>query len=171
MKRLLINRTDISEWKQVSQTVHDKVLNQFIFDAQFQDIQRLLGVEFFNDLMRNYDSAIYQSLLNESDYTYNSVTYSMVGLKSVIVHYAYARYVLLGHNTDTPFGMVVKGTDNSTQTTEGNKKTIHKINQEMGFNLWENVLDYINRNISDYPLFRNSDCGIRTGGFRISKIG
>ena len=170
-KVLLITRTDIAEFKDISQTVHDKVLNQHINDAQFMDLQPLLGVQLFNDLLRNYTDANYQSLLNEGDYTYNSVTYFNVGLKRVLIDYVYSRYILLGSNKDTPFGHVVKQTDSSVQSSEGNKKTIHKQNQQMAFANWNNVEDFINRNADDYPLWNSGSCINKTGNFRISKIG
>lgn len=171
MRRLLINRTDIAEWKDVSQTINDKVLNQFIYDAQFIDLQKLMGSQFYNDLERNYDSTVYQALLNEGDYTHLSVTYFNAGLKRVLIDYAYARYTLLGSNRDTPFGRVIKQTPESVETSIEDKKTIHKMNQQTGFNYWENVVDFINRNTSDYPLWRDAECIVKRGSFRISRIG
>ena len=167
---LLINRTDIAEYRQISKSVPDKVLNQFINDAQFVDIQKLLGRDFYNDLIRNYTDANYQTLLNGGDYTYQSVTYTNVGLKTVIVHYAYARYVLEGSQIDTPFGDVLKLNPDSQPTSDGSKKTKAKSNQQTGFNYWENVLDFLDRNASDYSLWESS-CVVKRGGFRISKIG
>ena len=171
MRRLLINRTDIADWKDVSQTINDKVLNQHIYDAQFIDLQKLMGSQFYNDLERNYDSTVYQSLLNEADYTYLSVTYFNAGLKRVLVDFAYARYILLGSNRDTPFGLVVKQTNESVQASQEDKKTIHKANQHTAFNYWENVVDFINRNTADYPLWQDAECVVKRGTFRISRIG
>ncbi len=171
MRRLLINRTDIVEWKDISDTINDKVLNQHIYDAQFIDLQRLMGSQFYNDLERNYDNTVYQSLLNEGDYTHLSTTYFNAGIKRVLVDYAYARYVLLGSNRDTPFGLVVKQTNESVQTSIEDRKTIHKINQHSGFNYWENVVDFINRNSTDYPLWNEAECIVKRGSFRISRIG
>ena len=167
---LLINRTDIAEYRQISKSVPDKVLNQFIQDAQFVDIQKLLGRDFYNDLIRNYTDDNYQTLLNGGDYTYQSVTYTNVGLKTVIVHYAYARYVLEGSQIDTPFGAVLKLNPDSQPTSDGNKKTKAKSNQQTGFNYWENVMDFLDRNSDDYDLWTNN-CVVQKGNFRISKIG
>lgn len=168
---LLINRTDIAEFRDISKTVLDKIINQHIYDAQFQDLQRLMGVQFYNDMLRNHTDAIYQTLLNDADYVFQNITYSNVGLKTVLVHYAYSRYALLGHNKDTPFGLVVKQTENSLPSSEGNKKSLHKMNQTMAFNYWENVRDFLNRNASTYPLWNNGRCIDHRGNFRISKIG
>jgi hypothetical protein len=128
-------------------------------------------VEFYNDLMRNYTDSKYQSLLNGGTYTYNSTTYTNVGLKAVLVHYTYARYVLFGSQTDTPFSLVEKLNEGqSQQVSLSAKKTMSKMNENIAFNYWENVNDFLNRNSIDYPLWV-SNCNVRSGGFRISKIG
>ncbi len=167
---LLVNRTDIAEYRQISSTVKDKVLNSFINDAQFVDVQDLLGRDFYNDLIRNFTDDNYQTLLNRGDYTYQTVTYTNVGLKAVIVHYAYSRYVLEGSQTDTPFSLVEKLNPDSQPVSDGSKKTRAKSNQQTAFNYWENVIDFLDRNSSDYPLW-TSGCVVKRGGFRISKIG
>ena len=109
-------------------------------------------------------------MLNGGTYTYQSVTYTNVGLKAVIVHYTYGRYVLQGSETDTPFGRVQKLTNDSQEVSLAAKKTMSKMNQQMAFTYWENVKDFLDRNTNDYPLWENN-CGVRRGGFRISKIG
>lgn len=173
-KRYLINRMDIAEFRDISNTVHDKVLNQFITDAQFADLQPLLGSNFFNDLERNFDSASdpnYKFLLNGGDYTHNGVTYTCYGLKVVLVHFAYGRYILLGSNKDTPFGHVVKTSESSQPSSDANKKTIHKQCQQLAFNYWENVRTFLNRKADDYPLWKEGGCSTVKGSFRMKRIG
>jgi len=167
---LLINRTDIDEYRQISSSVYDKVLKQHIFDAQFMDVQKLLGADFYNDLIRNYTDAKYTTLLDGADYTYLGVTYSLLGLKAVIVHYAYARYILSGSQTDTPFGYIEKTSENSQSVSAASKNTMSKSNQQAAFNYWENVMDYLDRNATTFPLWK-SDCSVANQSFRISKIG
>lgn len=166
----LINKLDIAQYKQISDNVPDKVYKPYINDAQFHDLQKLLGGNFYNDLIRNYTDAKYSKLLNGGDYEYSGTTYTNVGLKSVLVHFAYARYILLGSNIDTPFGFVTKTNDNSSAVDYSTKKIIHKENQNLAFNYWENVLNFLIRNSTDYPLFKNG-CVQGKRGFRISKIG
>ena len=168
--KLLINRTDIAEYRQISKTVFDKVLNQHILDAQFIDVQKLLGADFYNDLIRNYTDSKYTTLLDGEDYTYQSVTYTLIGLKAVIIHYAYSRYILAGSQTDTPFGYVEKTNDNSQSVSDNSKKNMWKSNQQAAFNYWENVMDYLDRNASTFPLWETS-CASTNQTFKISKIG
>ena len=166
---LLVTKTDISAYKQVSDTLGDKIINPFILDAQFNDLQKLLGPNFYNDLIANSTDAKYVTLLTGGSYTYNSVTYQNHGLKSVICLYAYARYILFGSNIDTPFGFVEKLTNESQAVSYEQKKSISKDAQNTAFIYWENVRDFLRRNSSTYPLFL-TDCNNNVGGFKISKI-
>jgi len=166
---LLINRTDIAQYRQISDTVYDNVLNQHIFDAQFSDLQKLMGIDFYNDLIRNWQDAKYTELLDGGTYTYNNTTYTNVGLKVVLTHYAYSRYVLFGSQTDTPFGYVEKLNNDSQAVSIEAKKTIAKMNQQVAFNYWENVNLFLERNSTTYPLYK-SGCVTQNRNFRISKI-
>lgn len=166
---LLINRTDIALFRQISNTVLDNVLNMHITDAQFVDVQKLLGMDFYNDIVRNPATTENAALLDGGDYTFQSITYTNVGLKAVIVFYAYGRYVLEGSQTDTPFGHVIKTSENSIPVDILERKTKYKTNQQIAFNYWENVIQFLDRNATDYPLWENS-CITQRSNFRISKI-
>ena len=168
---LLINRDDIALYRQITDSVHTlKVINQHITDAQFVEIQRLLGVDFYNDLIQNSSDTKYTALLDGGTYEYSGVTYTNVGLKVVLVHYAYARYILMGSQTDTPFGYVQKTNDTSTPVTIEAKKTMAKMNENIAFNYWENVKIFLDRNNKTYPLWE-SGCYTKKTGLRFSKIG
>ena len=166
---LLISRIDIAQYRQISDTVYDNVLNQHIIDAQFNDLQKLMGIDFYNDLIRNYGDVKYTTLLEGGTYTYQGVTYTNVGLKAVLVHYAYSRYVLFGGQTDTPFGYVEKLNNDSQQVSLEGKKTISKMNEQVAFNYWENVNLFLERNAATYPLYKTG-CVTQNRTFRISKI-
>ncbi len=166
----LITRTDISDYVQISDTVYDNVLNEHINNAQFIDVQKLMGADFFNDLIRNPTDANYVSLLDEGDYIHKGTTYTNYGLRAVIVYYTNSRYKLSGSQTDTPFGLVEKVTSDSTPVADSSKKTAHKMNQQIAYNYWENVRLFLDRNSDDYPLWRDS-CVTQRSTFRISKIG
>tara|TARA_R110002049_G_scaffold309180_1_gene518124 strand:- start:14056 stop:14571 length:516 start_codon:yes stop_codon:yes gene_type:complete len=168
---ILVNRNDFSENNRIisESNYNVKILNQHISDAQFVDVQKLMGIDFYNDLIRNSTSTEYQTLLNGGTYTYNGKTYTNYGLKSVIVFYAYARYILMGSQTDTPFGYVEKNSQNSTPVNYQSKKSMFKINQQTAYNYWESVRLFIERNKEDYPLWDDNCVSTRTV-FRISKI-
>ena len=140
-----------------------------ILDAQVFDLQKLLGANFFNDLVENYTSTDYQTLLNGGTYVFKTVTYTNYGLKAVLVHYAYARYVRFGHNIDTPLGIVVKLSENSEQSSVADKKASYTDNQTLAFNYWENVRTFLDRNRSTYTLF-DDNCVVNYNILKIKTI-
>jgi len=171
MPTLLINRADIAEYVQISDTVYDNILNKFIQQAQFADIQRLLGADFYNDLIRNSTEANYVTLLDGGDYVYNGVTYTNEGLKVVIIHYFEARYKISGSNVDTPFGLVIKTDPNSTNVDLPSRKTESKEAKNMAFNYWENVKLFLDRNSDDYPLWKTNCVTHSKSRFKVYKVG
>ena len=166
---LLINRADIAVYRQISDTVYDDVLNMHITDAQFVDVQGLMGSDFYNDLILNPTTTANIALLDSGSYTHQGITYTNHGLKSVIVHYAYSRYAMFGSVVDTPFSLVEKLNPDSRPVEQGTKKSIHKSNQQTAYMYWENVRQFLDRNSDDYPLWKNN-CQKHNSGFRISKI-
>lgn len=165
---LLVSSADFATYnRDISQSnLNSGILNQHIQDAQFIDVKELMGSDFYFDMIRNSVNSNYVSLLEGGDYTYNGKTYTNVGLKSVIVYYAYARYLLMGGNVDTPFSFVNKDSDNSTRVPYNEKKAMYKINKQTAFSHWENVQRFIQRNITDYPLYYYT----KNRTFKISRI-
>ncbi len=168
---LLVKRQDfLDNNRDVSSTVYDTVLNQHIADAQFVDVQKLLGVELYNAILR--DSSSYTDLLDGSTYEYQGTTYTNVGLKAVIVFYSYARYLMYGSVKDTPFGFVEKQNSGQSAAADINlKRSLRKNNEEIAFNYWENVQDFLNRNYTDYPLWSQNWAAPNKSRFNIYKVG
>lgn len=168
---LLITRQDFTDnHRNISQSdFNSGILNQNISDAQFMDVQKLMGVDFYDDLIRNNADANYQALLIKGEYSYNGKIYTNYGLKAVIVFYSYSRYILTGSSVDTPFGFVTKESQHSTPVSKETKKSIFKMNQQIAYNYWENVALFLERNKEDYPLWKNNCVNTRST-FRISKI-
>lgn len=163
---MLISKTDFATYnRKISQSDFINV-DQFITDAEFVDIKELLGMDMYFDLQRNTLTPANQSLLNGGTYTYNGVSYTNVGLKAVIVHYAYARFILHADNISTPFGLVNKNSPDSTAVPYQQKKAIYTMNRQIAYDYWDNVRIFIERNITDYPLYKY----LKTRKFKISKI-
>lgn len=160
----LITRADIQAHRQVSDSVYDKVINQYIEDAQFLDLQDLLGMDFYNAIIA--DEVTHADLLDGSSYTYDGKTYTHVGLKRVLIYYAYARYIRFGSSTDTPFGLVQKNTPESTEVSDKEKQIIYKMNQQTAFKYWTNVKLFLER--TNYEGW--SDSCSKSQTFRIRKI-
>ena len=161
----LITRSEIQQYKQISNSIHNDKLNQIIIESQFEDLMPLLGERLFNDILN--DAASYTDLLDGGTYTYQTITYTNVGLKAVLANYVYARYAMSGDVLDNPFGMTTKLNDTSQPISLETKKTFYNANRNTAFNLWLNVEKYLIR--TEEPLFNG--CITRPNTFKISKIG
>lgn len=169
--KLLVNKQDyIDNYRDVTTTESNaSVLNMATSDAQTEEVINLLGSDFFFDILANPESTQNQLLLNGGSYDYEGKNYNHFGLKAVIVYYGYSRYVLNGSRKDTPFGLVQKENQNSSNVNQEEKKDVYKKNQINAFKIWQNVELFLNRKESDFPLWQNRCRTQKT--FRISKIG
>lgn len=164
----LVNRNDIAQYKQISKTVYDDVLNAIILETQIQDIAELLGENLFNDVLENPSN--YSDLLNGGAYTHNSITYTNYGLKAVICYYVYARYMMFGSVIDTPFSAIEKleGAE-SRPISDKTKKDLYQLNRDSAFAIWKSVQNYLVR--TDNALYKDCYCERpKSSSFNISKI-
>lgn len=161
----LITRNDIARYRQLSKTPHDAKLNEMILDAQMMDLQPLLGERLFNQIIADPES--HEALLTGGIYEHEGISYTNYGLKMVLSYFAYARYVMFGSVTDTPFSVVEKLGTESRPAEISTRKSIYTLNREGALQLWENVKCYLTR--VSYPGFEGSSSQ-RVAGLRFTKI-
>ena len=164
---LLITKNDISEHRQISRSVKEATINQFIEDAQVIDLCPLLGEVFYFSIISN--PTTYGDLLNEYTYEHNGVIVTSPGIKKVLSLFAYARYILHGSQTDTPFGYVEKQYQDGIQVSRSDRKEVYKSNQQTAMLYWDKIKDFLNRNQTDFPLWK-SNCSENRRKFRLNKI-
>lgn len=168
----LVTRTDVAQFKQISVTVHNDVFDSIVIDTQIQDVAPLLGEKLFNDILQNPTN--YATLLNGGAYTYNNESYFNYGLKAVISYYFYARYIMFGQVTDTPFSLVEKldKDGRSNQVPQRTKDALYTSNRDSAYTVWKSVENYLIR--TENPLY-NNNCSCETANtftnsFKIKKI-
>lgn len=162
----LITRTEIQQYKQISDSLDNTKLTQLILEAQEQDLRPLLGESLYTDILINPDD--YSDLLNGGSYTYQETTYINVGLKIVLACYVYARNVLFGDVTDTPFGSVFKEEQSSSRVDLKMKQTLYDQNREIAFNYFRNVEYYLYR--TENALYKKKTTRRKTG-LKITRVG
>ena len=167
MNRLIITTEALRNYKQISKSVTKAILEQYIRDAQIQDLAPLLGERLFNDIVLNPEKHV--DLLNGGEYDINGITYYNVGLNTVLVHYSYSRYLLFGNMVDTPYSMVEKlNPGNSQPISYKQKEALHKENQDTAFTYFGSVRKYLER--TKYPMYEINKCESRQSKFRIYKV-
>lgn len=118
----LIGISDIQNLKPISTNVDiTKKLNFCIEEAQKYDVMPFLGDSLYIELESDFNAGSpqfsqqkYSKLFNGSDYTYGGRTFRNGGIKSMLVYYAYSRYVSNSNVNHSAFGLVEKISDHST---------------------------------------------------------
>ena len=85
------------------------LFEQIQSEVQNHDLQKLLGFEFFNELLNNIGD--YDTLLSGGTYTYIGSDYTFQGLKYVCAYLFYARYARDSRVNDTFTGFVTHTAD------------------------------------------------------------
>lgn len=169
---MLITKSDILTYRDISKSVRDDKINPYIKDAERLDLRPLLGERLYRDLVANQASQIYIDLLDPKDYVDSQGELrGHGGLKEILCLYAWSRYVMFGSFTDTSFGHVKKKTQDSEPLSYQEKKSIYTQDTQTALTLWGDVERYINANSDSYPLWNSGSCARRVNRtFNISKI-
>lgn len=173
----LITIDDIREFKQLSSNtdVNSKIKYQ-IREAQEFDLRGLLGDDFYHDFVSKFENQFdgatnYETLFNGGTYEYNDKTYSFAGIRAVLVYYSYARIIQDLDINVGPHGLTRKIDEFSERPVE--KEISRKVGQAIsGAQIYaEQLRDYLNRNSSDFTLWKGTNQNIKTGSFKISSVG
>lgn len=166
--RLLINKIDIIAKRPISKSVSDSKINPFIEDAQLLDLMPLLGEKLYFNLVAN--PANYTDLMEAKSYLYDGQAIESPGLKTVLCHFAYARHIMHGSQTDTPFGLIEKNYQDGSNVSRIDKKEIYKQSQNVAMQYWSQVEVYLNRHSNTYPLWRVDLCVNQRRVFKFNAI-
>jgi hypothetical protein len=164
---MLITKQTIQQYKQVSKSVSDDLINPHILEAEFLDLKPLLGEDLYADLVANTGDSKYIDLMEGKVYTCNGKNYSFNGLKSVLSNFAYARYVVFSSFIDTPFGLVTKSNQDSQPVGGSDKRMMGKAAEQAAYSYFNEVRDFLNRNTTIYDKWNVCDT---KRVFKINKI-
>ncbi len=145
---MLTTKEEIRAVRQLSTSVKDEQINPFIKDAEMSDLRGLLGERLYIDLDTNPTSTgqgDYPALLNGGTYTYGGFTYHNPGVKAVLIDFASARYRFFGNVVDTPFGSVIKQTQDGQNTSTSNNREAYGAIRKVAKDKWCLVKDYLDR--------------------------
>jgi hypothetical protein len=167
----LLNRTNLGKLRYISDAIKsDSQLDQCITEAQVFDVKKWLGDALLYELVTQYEAntltALNSTLLDGGSYTYETKTYTFSGLRACIIYYAWARYIKRDSIKFTATGVVKKEADFSEPATLKELQMLSSDAVASGDALKLEIIDYLNRTYSDYPLW---DCATkkRTKTFKI----
>lgn len=168
----ILSKAQASIFVDISQTLDEATFERFVRDAQNTDLSPLLGYTFYSHVVNNLLDPAVNALVVGGEYQYNDNDYYNPGLREVLTHYSYARYLMGGQTKDTPFSTVKKTTPYSEPIEVSQLKEMVKIHRQTGRELYGQVEFFLRVHKSDYPLW-NQDCE-ETGGssssFRVTRL-
>jgi hypothetical protein len=156
----MININDIKLYKSISSNINTiKELDPFILEAQDFDLRAFMGESFYLDFIDDFFAspslAKYSDLWNGQEYEYGGYRYKHEGLKAILIHHSYARFLSHANITSTPYGIVSKTNQYSEKADE---KTMSRLIQQARSSasvFEERVEKYLNWHSSDFSLWRN----------------
>jgi hypothetical protein len=158
MIQLIVNETDFENVRQVAKHCSYDALKPYIRERQNIDLIDLLGRAFYFDVVKNKTEANYVELLDGSEYTdCNKHEVQHFGLKRVLIHYAYASYVIEHGYTDTAFGVVQKLGEDSVPVPMVELRNLHDRNRRLAYDYFKMTKDFLCNNKDKFALF-NKDC-------------
>lgn len=123
-------------------------------EVEITDLQPLIGVEFYNELINNPTTSANKNLLDGGTYIVNGQSLRFAGLKYVLSYFLYARYISISDEMDTFSGVVVKSTIDSDPLSQGRIKTRVNDTRQIAFSYWSGCEMFINENSKDYPYYQ-----------------
>jgi len=117
------------------------LFEQIQSEVQNHDLQKLIGFEFYNELLNNIDE--YAVLLSGGDYTYNDSSYHFNGLKYVCAYLFYARYIRDSRINDTFTGFVTHTADGMQPLSSNEILNLENRYKEIAATEWEACLHYL----------------------------
>nr|DAS49568.1 MAG TPA: hypothetical protein [Caudoviricetes sp.] len=158
--KLLVNKQECSKYLSVSLFRKEEEFNRFIREAQMFDFKGLVCESFFQDLTSETPVRDYTLLLEGGSYTFEGKKYEFAGLKAVLSYFAYARYVFVGHQVDTPMGIKEKVNQDGEAISQNERRDVRTMYKQQADLLWQDCERYLERNATLFPEYRcNSGCG------------
>ena len=163
--KLLVNKQECSKYLSVSLFRKEDDFNRFIREAQMFDLKGLVSEAFFQDLTSETPIRDYTLLLEGGMYAFEGKKYEFAGLKAVLAYFAYARYIFVGHQVDTPMGIKVKENQDGETISQTERRDVRTMYKQQADMLWEDCKRYLERtasNISDC----NDGCSERNRAYK-----
>jgi hypothetical protein len=168
----LINITDFTENKFLTQNLDDRDIDPVITEAQEFDIKPVIGAAMYHDLLTNPNTVAHQELLDGKTYTPNGATSPIhfSGLKMVLKYYVYARLLVTDGVKSTNSGFVLKQLENSERIS-GTQRSQMIAQTRSGAKAYEDEMRAFLRNYPNiYPLYCGGPRKNKGHGFRMKAI-
>jgi len=141
---------------------------QLAEEVEYSELQSLLGIELYQDLISNVEEPKYLDLLNGKTFEYNKVNLSFKGLIFILAYLNYAQFVYQSQFANTFSGLVKKKRTESESTNLGEVGKFQKDNRQIAMQEFEIIKIFLNENADLYPLW---NCTKKRSPFKLKLTG
>lgn len=154
MQQYLITVEEVSNLsRSISIHLDDKDIEVYIRESENIDMKNALGDELLIDIKNNPDK--YNILLNGGEYESECKgKRTIVGLKSALAYYTYARMVKNGDGNVTRFGYVEKNDEYSSRPDMKEKVIAYNDAFNIADRYLKECVQYLNDRNKDFPLYK-----------------
>lgn len=153
----LINYQYLKSETDISQNVDDEELDNPIKRAM-ESLMMALGEDLYNEIITQYPSTL--SAANSTLYNNH--------IKKYLAWQAHEYWITKANYKITRSGIRVHTEENSVVPTDAQLAAIYKDAKEQSFKYRNFMINYIERNISNYPLYSGSCNNNSSAGFQIT---
>ena len=83
--------------------------------------------------------------------------YEFAGLKAVLAYFAYARYIFVGHQVDTPMGIKEKVNQDGEAISQNERRDVRTMYKQQADMLWQDCKRYLERNSEVLPEYKSEN--------------
>jgi hypothetical protein len=170
MEQILITKDELEKYHSISRNLNQTRIEMEIRSAQQSDVKLFLGDALYFDMVENYDSVKYQTLLNGGTYTYQTYSIYFSGVKQLIAAYAYGRLVANNTMRVTNKGNKNKLDVNSTEVSNSYRNVKATEGTSEALRIQRELWQFLDDDPTTYPLFNVTRRKQRTSGFNFSRI-
>lgn len=162
MQTYLITPDEVANLSRgMSVHVPDEKIEIYLSESENLDVKTALGDALFLDIKANPDK--YELLLSGGEYeTKCGEKKLLVGLKSALAYYTYARLAKNGDGSITRFGFVNKEYEYSNRPEYKEKQIAYNDAFDVASRYMKECIDYLCENREKFPLFKKGR--IKTNG-------
>ena len=133
--------------------INRQKLYRAINEAENNDLSNYFQDIFLTDLKANYNTAIYQDVLNGKTWSRGTETVTFDGLKKALCYFAYSRLIFSNSLTVSVDGVTQKRSDYSDPADDKAKSAEANNCRQMGEYYIKKVIEFLNYNSSLYEKY------------------
>lgn len=165
----IITVQEFTELRKVSGKIDQRKIQEAIDLAEESDFVDMLG-GFYFDVKKNKELQEWSLLFNGGDFVYCGEDYTHKGLKAVLADLTYSRYSYTKNINDTPFGLVVKSSNDSNPIDRSTMKDLSSQAQKDAYSKFRFVEYYILSEPVLFERYMKEKMKGTSGSFNTSKF-